>query len=67
MVQVAAFSSKDRANLAAKKLGGTVSPSGALFRVRLGPFASEAAARTAVNQAAAKGYPGGRIMANDGP
>lgn len=67
IVQVATFSSQERADVAAKKLGAMISPSGALFRVRLGPFASEAAARAAVNMAAAKGYPGGRIMANDSP
>lgn len=67
MVQVATFSSRDRADVAAKKVGATVQASNDLFRVRLGPFASEAAARAAIASAAAKGYPGGRIVTNDTP
>lgn len=67
IVQIATFSSRFRAETAARKLGAKISPAGNLYRVRLGPFPSEAAASAAVKQAAGKGYPGGRIMANENP
>ena len=47
IVQVGAFSSESRANAAAKSVGGTVSKAGNLWRVRIGPFASDADARGA--------------------
>lgn len=55
-VQVAAFSSQSRANAAAKSVGGTVTKAGNLWRVRMGPFASEAEALTAAGKAKAKGF-----------
>lgn len=55
-VQVAAFSSQSRANAAAKSVGGTVVKSGNLWRVRMGPFASEAEALGAAAKAKAKGF-----------
>ncbi|WP_082545238.1 septal ring lytic transglycosylase RlpA family protein [Sphingopyxis sp. Root1497] len=55
-VQVAAFSSQSRANAAAKSVGGTVTKMGNLWRVRMGPFASEAEALAAAGKAKAKGF-----------
>jgi rare lipoprotein A len=56
IVQVGAFSSESRANAAAKSVGGTVSKAGNLWRVRIGPFASDADARGALGTAKAKGF-----------
>lgn len=56
VVQVGAFSSESRANVAAKSVGGTVSKAGNLWRVRIGPFASDADARGALANAKAKGF-----------
>ena len=55
-VQVAAFSSQSRANAAAKSVGGTVTKTGNLWRVRMGPYASEAEALSAASKAKAKGF-----------
>jgi len=60
-VQVAALSSKAKADQLARQLGGTVQPAGSLFRVRIGPHANEAAARAALGPIAAKGYRDARI------
>jgi len=60
-VQVAALSNRAKADQLAKQLGGTVQPSGSLFRVRTGPYANEGAARTALGPIAAKGYRDARI------
>ncbi|MBB6122578.1 septal ring lytic transglycosylase RlpA family protein [Sphingobium subterraneum] len=65
VVQAAAFSSRERAAAAAKRIGATASPSGALWRVRYGPYPSEAAAAEGVKRAAASGFPGARIMVNE--
>ncbi|MDO9369116.1 MAG: septal ring lytic transglycosylase RlpA family protein [Sphingopyxis sp.] len=56
VVQVAAFSSESRANAAAKSVGGTVIKAGPLWRVRIGPFASDAEAQGALAKAKAKGF-----------
>lgn len=60
VAQVAAFSSRSRADALARKLGASVAASadGRVFRVRFGPFASEAAASAAARQ---KGYPQARV------
>jgi len=55
-VQVAAFSTEARANATAKSVGGSVSKAGNLWRVRMGPFASEAEAKAALGKAHAKGF-----------
>lgn len=55
-VQVAAFSSQSRANAAAKSVGGSVVKAGNLWRVRMGPFASDAEAQAALGKAKAKGF-----------
>ena len=60
-VQVAALSSRWKAQQVAKQIGGGVQPAGNLFRVRKGPYPSEAAARAALGPLAAKGYRDARI------
>lgn len=62
IVQVAAFSTKARADAAAAKVGGTVSATGNLWRVRMGPFADEAAAKNALANAKANGFGDARII-----
>lgn len=56
VVQVAAFSGETRAKSAAKSVGGTVVKAGNLWRVRMGPYTSEADALAAVGKAKAKGF-----------
>jgi rare lipoprotein A len=56
VVQVGAFSSESRAEAAAKSVGGSVSKAGNLWRVRIGPFASDADARAALGKAKANGF-----------
>lgn len=60
VAQIAAFSSRARADAMAKKLGASVAASGdgRVFRVRFGPFATEGEAASAARQ---KGYPQARI------
>ncbi|MGH6785326.1 MAG: SPOR domain-containing protein [Novosphingobium sp.] len=65
VVQVAAFSARARADAAAGKLGGTVSPAGRLWRVRLGPFSSPADASAALAKAKGAGYSDARILRAD--
>lgn len=61
-VQVAAFGSADRAAALARSLGGSVSPAGSLYRVRLGPYATSDVAAKARAAAAARGYPDARVV-----
>ena len=56
VVQVGAFSAESRANAAAKSVGGHVAKAGNLWRVRIGPFATDADARGALGKAKAKGF-----------
>ena len=56
IVQVGAFSSEARANAAAKSVGGHVSKAGNLWRVRVGPFASEVEATGALGKTKSKGF-----------
>lgn len=55
-IQVASFSSKERADATAKLLNGTVSPAGKLWRVRMGPFDKDADGNAALARAKAKGF-----------
>jgi rare lipoprotein A len=55
-VQVGAFSTESRANAAAKSVGGHVTKAGNLWRVRVGPFASDSEARGALGKVKAKGF-----------
>ena len=61
-VQVGTFSSMPRAKALATSLRGSVQPSGALFRVRIGPFANRAAAGSARDDVARRGYGDARIV-----
>jgi rare lipoprotein A len=61
-VQVAALSSRARANALASSIGGLVEPAGALFRVRLGPFPDAESAGRGRAAAARQGYPDARIV-----
>ncbi len=65
IVQVAAFSTRERAAAASAKLGGQVSQSGRLWRVRMGPFASQSEAASALAKAKAAGYSDARIQRAD--
>jgi len=55
-VQVATFGYKANADATAKALGGTITRAGNLWRVTMGPFASEAEAQSALARAKAKGF-----------
>ncbi|MEE9434083.1 MAG: septal ring lytic transglycosylase RlpA family protein [Sphingorhabdus sp.] len=64
VVQLASFSSRSRAVSLARKLGGNVQTSsdGRLFRVRYGPYASEAEAQRGLATAKQRGYPNAKIF-----
>ena len=64
-VQVGAFSGRSNADSAARKVGGAVSPIGKLWRVRMGPFGSEAEAKAALAKAKAAGYSDAQIQRAD--
>lgn len=66
IVQVAAFSTRDRADKAAGQLGGgRVSPAGRFWRLQLGPFESRGQAASALEKAKAAGYSDARIQRSD--
>lgn len=64
VVQVAAFASRANANVPARKLNASVSPSsdGKIFRVRFGPFTTEKEAQAALSDAHKHGYPQARLL-----
>jgi rare lipoprotein A len=62
LVQVAAFSSKSSADATATAVGGRVSAGGKLWRVRMGPYASESEAKAAQKTARSKGFGDARVM-----
>jgi rare lipoprotein A len=64
VVQAGAFSTPDRAKKVADAIGGSVSRSGSLFRVRTGPFASRTQAEASLAKVKAAGYRDARIFAN---
>jgi rare lipoprotein A len=61
-VQVGAFGDRTRAESAAAAISGIVVPGGAMWRVRIGPFFSEADAREALARARARGYQNARLI-----
>ena len=61
VVQAGAFSAADRAERVARQIGGQVSPSGSLYRVRTGPFATRAEAEASLANVRAAGYSDARI------
>lgn len=62
MVQVAAFSTRDRAQVAARQVGGRIVVAGSVFRVQLGPFPDAASAKRARDEAARHGYGDARVI-----
>jgi rare lipoprotein A len=64
VVQISSFSSRQRADELARKLGAKVASSsdGRVFRVRFGPFATEAEAQRALADAQRRGYPQARLF-----
>ncbi len=64
VVQIAAFSTKARADELARKMGAKVAASadGRLFRVRFGPFTTEAEGQRALSNAQKRGYPQARLF-----
>ncbi len=64
VVQIAAFSTRQRADELARKMGARVAASsdGRLFRVRFGPFATEAEGQNALADAQKRGYPQARLF-----
>ncbi len=64
VVQAGAFSTADRAKKVASAVGGSVSRSGKLFRVRTGPFGSRAQAEASLAKVKAAGYSDARIFTN---
>ena len=64
VVQAGAFSTADRAKKVANAIGGSVSRSGSLFRVRTGPFGSRTQAEASLAKVKAAGYRDARIFTN---
>jgi rare lipoprotein A len=60
-IQVASFSDEGRARKLAGLAGGKVEKAGTNWRVRMGPYDSEAAAKAALSQVVNKGYRDARI------
>jgi rare lipoprotein A len=65
IVQVAAFSTRERAAAVSARLGGQLSQSGRLWRVRMGPFTDQTDAATALAKAKSAGYSDARIQRTD--
>lgn len=61
-VQVGAYSSRARADAAAKATGGTVSATGKLWRVRVGPHKDRGQADAALAKVRAGGYADARVV-----
>jgi rare lipoprotein A len=61
-VQVGAFSTRQRAETVARAAGGGVTAAGSLWRVRSGPFATQAEADAALAKARRSGYADARIL-----
>lgn len=61
-VQVGAFSTRERAERAAASVSGNVVPAGKLFRVRIGPLATQVEAEAALAKARSAGYSDARIQ-----
>ena len=62
MVQVAAFSTRERAQIAARQVGGRIVVAGSVFRVQLGPFPDTISAKRARDEAARHGYGDARVI-----
>jgi rare lipoprotein A len=64
VVQVAALRSFDRAQRVASSIGGQVSQTGSLYRIRTGPFATRGQAEASLAKVRAAGYSDARIFTN---
>ena len=62
LVQVAAFSTRERAQSVAQQIGGRIVPAGRVFRVQIGPFADAASAKRARDDVARRGYADARLL-----
>ncbi len=60
-VQIGAFSNSERATALASRAGAQVFPAGNIWRVRVGPFASQREAEAAQQQLRAQGYRDARV------
>ena len=65
VVQAGAFSTRERAQRVANVIGGQVSQSGGLFRVRTGPFATRGEAEASLANVRRAGYSDARIFTSD--
>lgn len=65
IVQIAAFSTKERADSVAGKLGGQVSSAGRFWRVRAGPFSIRSSAEAVLAKVKSAGYSDARILRAD--
>lgn len=61
-IQVTAVSSRSRAEEIAEMVAGRIEPAGALWRVRMGPYRSEAEATSALAQLRSDGYQDARLV-----
>jgi rare lipoprotein A len=61
VVQAGAFSTRERAQGVASRIGGSVSSAGKLYRVRTGPFGSRKDAEASLAKVKAAGYGDARI------
>jgi rare lipoprotein A len=61
-IQVTAVGSRDRAEEIAELVAGRVEPVGNLWRVRMGPYKSEAEATSALAQVQSRGYQDARLV-----
>jgi rare lipoprotein A len=64
VVQAGAFSTRQRAQGVAKAIGGSVSNSGSLYRVRTGPFDSRQEAEASLAKVRGAGYSDARIYSS---
>lgn len=64
-IQVGAFSTRERAETAARQVGGTISLAGKLYRVRIAGLATSAEASAALAKARGAGYSDARIQRAD--
>ena len=62
VVQVGAYASQANARTGAGKIGGSVATAGKLWRLSMGPYASEAEAKAALAKAKSAGYSDARIQ-----
>ena len=65
VVQVGAFSDRARADAVARRTGGQVARAGSVWRVRVGPFASQASGQAALAKARMAGFDDARIQRAD--